>query len=90
MAFVRAVLLAYERYGQDPSEVLRQGQITPEILADPAAPITAGRIHLLGIVWSYFEYHDGTRWHLPLAGDARRLGRSGRDPGGLLPVGYAS
>src|SRR5512147_911112 len=41
IAFVRALLLAYERYGEDPAEVLRQGQITPEMLRDPSARITA-------------------------------------------------
>lgn len=41
IAFVRALLLGYERYGQSPAEVLRQGQITPEMVADPAARITA-------------------------------------------------
>jgi AraC-like DNA-binding protein len=38
---VRALLLAYERYGADPSEVLQQGQITPEMLRNPSARITA-------------------------------------------------
>jgi AraC-like DNA-binding protein len=38
---VRALLLAYDRYGADPADVLRQGQITPEMLRDPAARITA-------------------------------------------------
>ncbi len=47
IAFVRTILLAYERYVQDPSEVLRRGQITPEILADPAARITAGQMEAI-------------------------------------------
>ncbi len=38
---MRALLLAYDRYGESPAEVLRQGQITPEMLGDPAARITA-------------------------------------------------
>ena len=38
---MRALLLAYERYGASPEEVLAQGQITPEMLTDPEARITA-------------------------------------------------
>lgn len=38
---MRALLLAYERYGVDAESTLRQGQITPEMLRDPAARITA-------------------------------------------------
>jgi AraC-like DNA-binding protein len=38
---VRALLLAYERFGASPAEVLARGQITPEMLADPDARITA-------------------------------------------------
>jgi AraC-like DNA-binding protein len=41
IAFVRALLLAYERYGANPEAVLREGQITPEMLQDPEARITA-------------------------------------------------
>jgi AraC-like DNA-binding protein len=44
---VRALLLAYERYGASPVEVLRQGQITPEMLADPGARITARQMELV-------------------------------------------
>jgi AraC-like DNA-binding protein len=44
IAFVRALLLAYERYGADPAEVLRQGQITPAMLRDPTALITAAQM----------------------------------------------
>ncbi len=47
IAFVRAILLAYERYGASPLEVLRQGQITPELLADPAARITARQMEIV-------------------------------------------
>ncbi len=41
VAFVRAILLAYERYGVDPADVLRQVQITPEMVRSPNARITA-------------------------------------------------
>ena len=47
IAFVRALLLAYERYGVSPEEVLRQGQITPEMLADPEARITARQMEIV-------------------------------------------
>jgi AraC-like DNA-binding protein len=47
IAFVRAILLAYERYGASPVEVLRQGQITPELLRNPAARITAKQLELV-------------------------------------------
>ncbi|HEX9051968.1 MAG TPA: AraC family transcriptional regulator [Anaeromyxobacter sp.] len=47
IAFVRALLLAYERYGVDPAEVLRQGQITPELLRSPTARITAGQMEAI-------------------------------------------
>jgi AraC-type DNA-binding domain-containing proteins len=41
VAFIRAMLLAFERYGADPSEALRQAQITPALLRQPQARITA-------------------------------------------------
>jgi AraC-like DNA-binding protein len=44
IAFVRAILLAYQRYGADPARVLREAQITPEMLRDPAARITASQM----------------------------------------------
>jgi AraC-like DNA-binding protein len=44
---VRALLLAYERYGESPAEVLRQGQITPEMLADPDTRITARQMEVV-------------------------------------------
>src|SRR5512139_1263919 len=47
VAFVRAILLAYERYGADPAAVLREGQITPELLRDPAARITARQMEVV-------------------------------------------
>src|SRR5512138_2479788 len=47
VAFVRAILLAYDRYGADPSAVLREGQITPAMLRDPDARITAGQMEVV-------------------------------------------
>lgn len=41
MAFVQAIVLAYQRYGRDPAGVLKQAQITPDQLRDPDARITA-------------------------------------------------
>lgn len=38
---MRAILLAYERYGVDPAEALAKGQIPPELLRDPEGRITA-------------------------------------------------
>ena len=47
IAFVRSVLLAYERYGQDPGPALQAAQITPALLADPLACITAAQMETL-------------------------------------------
>jgi AraC-like DNA-binding protein len=47
IAFVKAILLAFERYGESPAEVLRQAQIAPELLGDPGARITARQVELL-------------------------------------------
>ncbi len=40
MAFVHAILAAYQRYGLSPNQALRQAQIAPELLKDPQAGIT--------------------------------------------------
>ncbi|MDM0082591.1 AraC family transcriptional regulator [Variovorax sp. J31P179] len=47
MAFVRAIVRGYERYGVDPSEALAQAQITPRELADPQARVTAAQFEVL-------------------------------------------
>ena len=47
IAFVQAVLLAYARYGQDPGQALQAAQITPALLADPLACITAAQMETL-------------------------------------------
>jgi AraC-like DNA-binding protein len=44
IAFVKAMLLAYEKYGQDPSEALRLAQITPAMLRRAGTRITAAQL----------------------------------------------
>jgi AraC-like DNA-binding protein len=44
MAFVRAIVLGFEKYGVDPSSALRQAQITPAQLRRPDARITAAQM----------------------------------------------
>ena len=41
IAFVRAIVLAYERRGMSPERALAQAQIAPQLLQDDAARITA-------------------------------------------------
>lgn len=41
IAFVKAVLLAYDKYGQDPAGALRRAQIPPRLLGQPGALVTA-------------------------------------------------
>lgn len=47
IAFIRAIVLAYERYGQDPAPVLKQARITPSQLQRPGALITAEQMETL-------------------------------------------
>jgi AraC-like DNA-binding protein len=47
IAFVKAILLAYQRYRADPAEALRQAQITPRQLADPESRITAAQLETI-------------------------------------------
>ncbi len=44
IAFVKAILLAFERYGEDPSGALRAAEITPRDLADRETRITAAQL----------------------------------------------
>ena len=44
MAFVRAIVLGYEKYGVDPSNALRQAQITPSQLRRVDGRITAAQM----------------------------------------------
>jgi AraC-like DNA-binding protein len=48
MAFVRAVMLAYERRGMDPAAVLQVARIRPEQLHEPDARITARQLECFG------------------------------------------
>jgi AraC-like DNA-binding protein len=47
IAFVRAILSAYERYGQSPAQALREAQISPELLRDPDGRITARQMEIV-------------------------------------------
>jgi AraC-like DNA-binding protein len=47
IAFARAIVSAYGRYGRDPAQVLRQAQIAPEQLDQPDARITAWQMETL-------------------------------------------
>jgi AraC-like DNA-binding protein len=47
VAFVRAIVEAFERYGEDPAGVLRAAQIPPELLDDPAGRITARQMEVV-------------------------------------------
>jgi AraC-like DNA-binding protein len=46
IAFIRAIVLAYDRYGRDPAPALAQARIAPELLDDPAARVTAGQLEM--------------------------------------------
>lgn len=47
MAFVRAIVKGYERYGMDPAEALRAAQIAPRDVARPGARVTAAQFEAL-------------------------------------------
>jgi len=47
MAFVQAVVRAYQRYGADPTEALQRAQIAPSMLQRPDARITAVQFEVL-------------------------------------------
>ena len=47
MAFVRAIVQAYEGYGKDPAEALKAAQITPRELTRPGARVTAAQFEAL-------------------------------------------
>jgi AraC-like DNA-binding protein len=47
MAFVRAIVKGYERYGIDPAEALKAAQITPRELLRPGARVTAAQFEAL-------------------------------------------
>jgi AraC-like DNA-binding protein len=47
MAFVRAIVRGYERYGQDACAALAEARITPRELADPSGRVTAAQFETL-------------------------------------------
>ena len=47
MAFVRAIVRAYERYGVDPATALKQARIMPSQLQRPGARITAAQMETI-------------------------------------------
>ncbi len=47
MAFVRAIVLAYQQRGMDPAQALAQAQIPPTRVADPAARINAAQMEAI-------------------------------------------
>src|SRR6266481_4164324 len=47
VAFVRAMVLAYEKYEKDPEAALRQAQITPELFCLPNGRITASQMETI-------------------------------------------
>jgi len=47
VAFIRAIVTAYERYGQDPTPALQRARITPEFLADSANRVTGWQMQTL-------------------------------------------
>lgn len=46
MAFVRAIAIAYRRYGADPAAALSLAQIAPAMLDDPDARVTAAQMEI--------------------------------------------
>jgi AraC-like DNA-binding protein len=47
MAFVRAIVLGYERYGMDPSRALEEAQIAPRDLKNAQGRVTAAQFEVL-------------------------------------------
>lgn len=47
IAFVRAIVLGYEKYGMDPANALRRARIAPSLLRRPSARITAQQFEAL-------------------------------------------
>lgn len=50
IAFINAIILAYNRYAEDPANALRLSQIEPETLNDPAAHVTASQMEIMSTV----------------------------------------
>ena len=47
IAFIRAIVAGYRRYGINPANALRQAQIPREALDDPAARVTASQMEIM-------------------------------------------
>ncbi|MBS0356942.1 MAG: AraC family transcriptional regulator [Proteobacteria bacterium] len=47
IAFIRAIVLAYHRYGRDPAGALARAEIDPRLLDDPAARVTAAQMEVI-------------------------------------------
>ena len=47
IAFIRAIVLAYRRYGLDPAGALARAQISPALLDDPQARVTAVQMEIV-------------------------------------------
>jgi AraC-like DNA-binding protein len=47
IAFIRAIILAYRRYGIDPANALRQAQISRKQLADPESRVNAAQMEIM-------------------------------------------
>ncbi|MBL8481913.1 MAG: AraC family transcriptional regulator [Rhodocyclaceae bacterium] len=47
IAFIRAIVAAYTRYGRDPARALARARIAPELLTDGAACVTAAQMELM-------------------------------------------
>jgi AraC-like DNA-binding protein len=50
ISFIRAMVLAYRRYGLDPSNALGLAQIAPDDLDDPAGCVTANQMEIMSAV----------------------------------------
>ncbi|CAI08759.1 AraC family transcriptional regulator [Aromatoleum aromaticum] len=50
IAFIRAIVAAYRRYGINPANALRQAQIAPAALDNPDARVTAAQMELISAV----------------------------------------
>ncbi|MCK4141946.1 AraC family transcriptional regulator [Ralstonia pseudosolanacearum] len=47
IAFIKSIVMAYERYGKDPRAALRAAQIPPSMLRNPDARVTAPQLETL-------------------------------------------
>lgn len=50
IAFIKAIVLAYERYGVDPSNAFQLARIAPSLLSKPAARVTAAQMEVMSAV----------------------------------------